>query len=172
MKKRILSIGAALCAVVIAGCTLSLAQKQAIAKTAGTTAVAIWRGTDNPSAEDLANASAVVEVIRNACSTNSGAAGSGYYERLYPVAADYIAKNVAAEKQPMALLGAGAVLSGIDMMFAMNPEWATKTSDATAIVGSFCEGAQVGLSMPASSPVIQAAMKQVPVRIEAKRIRR
>lgn len=168
--KKLLSIGAAFCAIVIAGCALSLSQKQAIARTSGTAIVAVWRGTDNPSAEDLATASAVVEVIRNACSTNT--AGATYYERLYPVASDYITNNVAPEKQQMALLGAGAVLSGIDVLFAMNPEWGATSTEAAAIVDAFCEGAQTGLAMPSSSPVIQAAMKQVPVRIEAKRIRR
>lgn len=167
MKKLML-----ICAAVagIAGCTLTLDQQKATARLLGTAAAATWIGTDKPTPEDIKTMQGVVAQIQAACCTNCTESGT-YTERVMPVVDTYIAAKVPAERQAMARLGAGAVLSGLDLMFAMNPEWKAKADNASSIAEAFCEGAQAGLALPADSPIIAAACGQTKVRVQLKRVK-
>ena len=165
---------AAICGIIV-GLTMLVhtactpEQGIAVSKQLGIAAAVGWIGTDNPSAEDIANMKSVLTVIRD--NSTNVTAGASYYALVYPVADKYIGEKIKPEQQPMARLGAAWLLSGIDTAFAMNPSWAEKQSNAVKFVQSFCDGALIGLNMAPSDPVIQAASRQVPVRIQAKRIR-
>ena len=130
MKKLMTALCAVAC-IAIVGCTLTMAQKVAIARQAGIASAVTWMGVDNPSADQIATAKQVATLIRdNTCTNCSDSAGS-YYATLYPLADDYITKNVKPEQQAMARLGAAWMLSGIDTYFAMNPDSAANKDEAT-----------------------------------------
>lgn len=167
-NKRFLAAFAAV--LVVAGCTLTLTQKQAVARQVGMAAAAAWVGTDKPTPEDITAMKDVVAQVQAAACTNCGDTAT-MYERAYPLVDAYITKNVKPEQQVIARLCASTLLTDISIAFAMNPSWSEKAGDASAIVEAFCEGAQAGLALSPSSPVMQAATRQVPVRVTAKRIR-
>ena len=169
MKKLMTKLAMLAAVLGIAGCTPTLAQKQAVAKQLGTATAVTWIATDNPSAADIAATKQVVEQIREACCTNCSTDAS-YYARVYPIVDQYITEKVKPENQAKARLGAAFMLTGLDTAFAMNPEWKSKADDTTAIIDAYCDGLQVGLAMSSTDPVMQAATRQLPLRIRLKAV--
>jgi hypothetical protein len=168
--KKLISMMAALMVVAsafVVGCDISDSQQKVIAQTAGMVAAATWRGIDNPSADEIASMKAVVAKIQEACCTNC-TADTSYYARVYPLADEYITKNVKPVDQPMCRLGAAFILTSMDTAFAANPTWKKDADKTTAIIGAFCDGVQAGLGLPTTDPVVQAATRQTSVRVKMK----
>lgn len=142
-------------------------QEKMIASTAGVVAAASWRAIDNPTASQITSMKGVITVIQTACGTNSTPEQT-YYERIYPIADKYITAKVPVADQAMARLGAAFFLTSLDTAFAANPKWKEDADHATELVGAFCSGAQLGLNMSNTDPVITAASQQTQMRVKMK----
>lgn len=165
MKKLMSMLAALAVCFYIVGCTPE--QEKATAKQLGLAAAVTWVSVDNPTQEDIASMKGVITKIQEACCTNCSTDVS-YYARVYPLVDEYITANVKPASQPMARLGAGFLLTSMDTAFAMNPSWKANTDKATAIVESFCEGAQSGLVLAPTDPVVVAANQAKTVRVKIK----
>jgi len=160
MKKIVGIAGVVALILGLTACTLE--QETAVARQLGMAASVTWIGIDNPSQSDLGTVKGVVDVIKASIPTNGV---SSYYASVYPVIEQYVVKNLQANQQPMAKLGAASLLSGLDLAFAMNPSWKENSAKATAMVYAFCDGAQTGLSLSATDPVRVAATRQCAMRV-------
>jgi hypothetical protein len=147
------------------GCTSN--QKTTIARHAGMASAVTWLGVDNPTTEEIAAVQGIVNLIQ----TNVArvAVGGSYYTVIMPIAQDYITVYAKPNIQPMCSLGAAWLLSGIDLVFALNPSWATEQQEVCAIAQAFCEGAKQGLALAPDSPAVMAAKGQTDVRVVRKR---
>lgn len=155
----------ALVAELMVGCNQD--QKTTIARHAGMASAVTWLGVDNPTTEEIAEVRGIVNLIQ----TNAGsvAVGGSYYTTIMPIASDYIARYAKPNIQPMCSLGAAWLLSGIDIVFALNQSWATEQQDVCAIAQAFCVGAKQGLLFAPDSPAVMAAKGQTDVRSARKR---
>ena len=165
MKKMMKIIGATLAATlltVVVACTPQ--QKQAVARQLGIAAAVTWMGVDNPKPADVVAVKGVLTVIEDACCTNCGDGAISYYQTVYPLADQYISEKVDPAQQPMARLGAAYVLTSLDTAFAMNPKWSENANDGRLMIQAFCQGAQLGLAMAPTDPVMVAARRGLPVR--------
>jgi hypothetical protein len=154
----------------IMGCDVSDSQQKMIARTAGMVAAATWRGIDNPSSDEIASMKIIVAKIQEACCTNCTDDAS-YYARVYPLVDEYITAKVKPADQAMCRLGAAFILTSMDTAFAVNPTWKKDADKTVAIIEAFCEGAQVSLSLPATDPIVRAAMRQTAVRVKIKTVK-
>jgi len=137
-----------------AGCTEQ--QMEMVAQQAGVSAVAAWyySSPSMPSTELKAAAGDVLSLVRSKVTLVSQ--GQSYNQVLYPVAVEYISKYVPENQRLGCSLAIGWVLTGIDTMMAMHPEWAANQQTASKIVVAFCNGAFQGLGLPQNSPIIKA----------------
>lgn len=162
--------------VYVAGCTPE--QKQAVANQLGFAAGVSWVGLDNPSSNEIVSVKAVLQVIETASNTNclgtncSDNASIDYYDRLYPVAEQFIVDKLEPNQQPMARLGAAFILSSLNMAFKMNPSWSKNADEASGIINAFCKGAEKGIALSPNDPVAVAYRKQMPVRMVAGKVMR
>lgn len=155
-------------AFLVTGCDkLSNAQVKVIAQQAGIASVATWIGVDNPSADQKAVAAEIVGVIKS--NAVLVVAGSSYYEVLNPVVSTYVDSKVKEQYRPIAKLAGGWVLTGVDTFFAMYPQYGSNTTFAVEVVGSFCDGATLGLAMTKDDPVIKAATRGVAERTKTRK---
>ena len=145
--------GFALACISMLGCTQP--QVQAVATQAGMVASVLWIGADNPTPDQKLVAATIVYQVKKSSATIS-ASNSTYYAVLSPVIDAYIAKNVVSNQVAIAKITEIWVLTSIDTMFAMNTSWMGNVSMVSIGVTSFCDGAQVGLGLPADSPAIKA----------------
>ena len=139
----------------ISGCKVTPSQGKVVAKNAGLAAAVTWIAYDNPSSEQTALVKVVIGVIKGV--TVDTANGETYSEAVFPVVQNYVETAVEngtinANEAPFVLAGSIALLNGLDLLFATNPDWATNVSSASAIVGSFLSGAEVGLSLADNDP--------------------
>ena len=146
------------------GCTEQ--QKKSVSKTSGIVAATTWRSIDNPDTNELAQMRYVVQYIQSNLSTNKV---DSYYNELYPKVTKVINTSIDSNQRPLCLLGASFILSSIDTLFAMHPEWKEDTNSVKDILSSFCDGVYVGLSYSNTDPVMQAAFKQNAVRVQMNR---
>lgn len=170
MKKLMTTLLCAAAVLGIVGCTLTLAQKTAIAKQAGVVSARVWIGTDSPSAEQIETARNVATLIRDSSCTNCSDGTVSYYDTLMPLAQEHIAKNVKPDQQAMVTLGASFMLTGLETYFAANPDSASQ-EDAKAIAYAFCDGFLVGLNMAPTDPVAAAASRHSSVRVKLLKLR-
>ena len=155
MKIGLGVLGAVVLCVGMLGCNQQ--QINVISQQAGIVSVATWMSVDNPTDEQKAAANGVVALIKEKASLVTS--NSSYYATLMPIVSKYIDSKVQPKDQLICRLAGGWALTGIDTLMAMNPEWLTKQAIAAGAVGSFCDGAMMGLGMTRDNPVIQAAMK-------------
>lgn len=142
-----------------------------IAKQLGFGAALAWIGVDNPSQEEIDAVKTTLAVIESVCCTNCVVGGTDdLYDRAYPVVEKYIDENLEPNQRPIARLGAAFLLTSLNTAFQMNPKWKANADVATAIIKSFCEGAQKGLSLAPSDPAMLSVRKQMPVRLKAGKI--
>ena len=170
MKKLMTKLMCAAAMVGIVGCTLTLAQKTAIARQAGVVSARVWIGTDSPRAAQVDNAKNVATLIRDSTCTNCSDGAVSYYDTLMPLASDYIAKNVKPDQQAMATLAASFMLTGLETYLAANPDSATQ-KDAKALAYAFCDGFLTGLNMAPTDPVAVAACRHSNVRVKLLKLR-
>lgn len=157
MKKTISGIILTMIAAIgiagIAGCKLTDDQVKIISKNAGLGAAVTWIAYDNPDT----NATALVKDMLKVVSEKASGVQTGvtYTAAIYPE----IEKLVATETFPkqyksIVLAGSLAMLNGIDLLFALNPEWKAQEKLALNAVTSFCDGAKLGLTLSGRDPVI------------------
>jgi len=145
-------------ALFVTGCEkLSDAQIKFVAQQAGLATAVTWISVDNPSAEQKAVALEVVGVIK--INSTLVVAGASYYEVLNPVVNAYVDWKVQEQYRPIAKLASSSVLNGVDMFLAMYPQYGSNTTMAVEVVGSFCDGASIGLKLSKDDPVIKAATR-------------
>ena len=158
IKKLIIGLVAGLLGVGLVGltgCTLNQAQIEAISLDAGLASAITWIAYDNPDAAAKAQVSAVLTFIVN--DATNVQSGKTYTEVIYPDVLKYVSAKVPVVYQPFADAGALAVLNGIDLLFALHPDWKTDQNKALGVVSSFIKGAQQGLAMPETSKAITQA---------------
>jgi len=142
----------------LTGCTPS--QAKVVALNAGLGASVTWVAYDDPTPEEMAVVKEVIGVIKGVTADTSQ--GATYTQVLFPVVEDYLDKAVAEGKikpneRPLALAGSLALLNGIDLLFATNPEWGENHKLAREVVDSFLLGAEQGLSLADDDPRMVAA---------------
>jgi hypothetical protein len=139
----------------LTSCDLNPAQQKVVAQNAGLAASVTWIAYDNPSQEDIDLLKGVVGVIREVATDTTN--GESYTQVLYPVVEDYLDKAVAdgtvkPNQRPLAQAGALALLNGVDLLFATNPEWAENYTTSVVVVDAFLGGAETGLSLSDDDP--------------------
>ena len=149
----------------LSGCDLTDGQIKVIARSSGMATAITWIAVDNPDAEAKESVSKALNTI----STNAAIVNvedSGYVDIVYPLVEVYVrdTEDIKPQYKPLALAGSLAVLSGLDMLFATNPEWNEKEELAIGIVSSFVQGAQTGLALAGDDPRIVRAKKAAVVR--------
>lgn len=155
MKTVMGALGVLFITAFMPGCNQQ--QINIVSQQAGVVAVATWMSVDNPTDEQKAAANGVVTLIKEKASMVTS--NASYYAVLMPLVNEYIAKSVQPKDRLICRLAGGWVLTGIDTLMAMNPEWMNKQAIAAGAVSSFCDGAGMGLGMSRDNPVIKAAMK-------------
>jgi len=156
---------AAVMLTLVSGCNLTDGQVRMIARSSGMAAAITWIAVDDPNAE----AKDAVSSALSSISTNMAIVDledNGYVDVVYPLVAIYVrdTEDIEQRYKPLALAGSLAVLDGLDMLFAMNPEWNEKEELAIGVVDSFISGAQVGLALSGDDPRIVRAKKTAAVR--------
>lgn len=157
MVKRIVSLCMMMImGVVLSGCNLTEAQIKVISQNAGLGAAVTWIAYDNPTPE----VKAVVKTTLDIIATKAGEVqlGKTYTEIIYPEIETVVQSGIIDDQyKPIVLAGSLAMLNGIDMLFALHPEWKIQQEKAVAIVNSFILGAKQGLSLSDRDPVIVQA---------------
>jgi hypothetical protein len=162
MKKLIASIVSivgmvALLGTVI-GCTITPEAMKVIAQNAGLGAAVTWIAYDNPTTAEKVAVVGVLDIIKD--NATNVIAGVTYSEVLYPEIEKYAhSGKVPVQYIPAVLAGSYAVLGGIDMLFAMHPEYKKDQNLALSTVTCFVDGAKHGLSLTDRDPVIIQAKK-------------
>ena len=166
MKKLITSYIFAITAMVsmifMAGCDLNQAQIKTISNQAGLFSAVGWIAMDNPDTVTKENVKTIITLIND--KAGSVSEGKTYTEVLYPLVLQYVVKNVEPQYRPLTKAGSLAMLGGIDMLLAANPDWVKDQSLVTGVVQSFCTGASNGLSLSADDPVMQSATRSAKMR--------
>jgi len=129
-----------------AGCDLSDAQISVIAQNAGLGAAVTWIAYDNPDTNAIDLVEGVLDVIYE---KSSGiATGETYTAAIYPAIEKFASSSeVPPQYKPIVLAGSLSMLNGLDLLFALNPNWSTQEGLALKVVKSFCLGAKQGLSL-------------------------
>jgi len=168
MRSRIIGTAissAVACAVVMltmTGCDLTDAQIKVISQQAGLFSAVGWIAVDNPNPGTRDAVTAVVTLIGENADKVEG--GKTYTEVLYPIVLTYVAANVEPHHRPLTKAGSVAILGGIDILFASNPEWSQREGLVVDIAQAFCLGATAGLAMAEDDPVMQAAVQSATLR--------
>ena len=163
MKKVFIAIITAATTAFFSGCTPT--QQQLAAQQLGIAAAVTWVKVDKPTPADIQTAIEITEQVKAIC-TNGVAPTTSFYATVYPRVDKYISDNVLPENQPMARLASGWLLTELDMVFALNPDWTTDQQDKLDIANAFCDGFIGGLKLTPRSPVVQAAMAHNIIRVK------
>ena len=149
------------------GCNSNLTdmQKLIIADGGGLLVSTSWIAIDGPSATDMQNVAQAIDEVQVAVA--NVVSGVPFSDALYPVAIEWISRNVEAQQQPLALAGVGVILTGVDMFFAMNPEYLEDQGEAIAILNAFLGGAKKGLLLSPNHPAMLRARSSNAMRVQA-----
>lgn len=155
MKKSVLFSFIIALIIPLTGCNLTPSQSKVVAQNAGLGASITWVAYDNPSPEEMALVKGVLGIIGNVATDTSE--GATYTQVLYPVVEDHVSAavengDIKANEKPLVLAGSLAVLNGIDLLFATNPEWDDNHDLSREIVASFLLGAESGLALADNDP--------------------
>lgn len=149
----------------MSGCDLDSSQIKTIANQSGLFSAVGWVAVDNPDAQTKKLVGDMVKVIKMSASHVDD--GETYTEVLYPIILDHI-RYLEVRYQPLVKAGSLALLGGIDILFAANPEWKQNETMVVDIVQSFCAGAINGLSMSELEPIIKTARRTAIMRSNLK----
>jgi len=157
MKKKVASIvlAAVLTMGLIGGCKVEPAQIKVIAQSAGLFAAVGWIAADNPDTEGKKAVASILNVIAE--KAGDVKTGSTYTEVIFPELTKVINNQVPKQYRPLAQAGGLSFLGGIDMLFAVNPEWKASQDIAADVVNSFVFGAKNGLALGDDDPIIVQA---------------
>lgn len=141
----------------LSGCKITPEGAKVIAQNAGLASAVTWIAYDNPSLETKVGVVEVMGVIETGITNVQS--GKTYSEVIYPVVVSYVSvsTNIPPQYKPAVLAGSMAALNGIDLLFALHPEWRTDEVLAQDCAIAFIRGAKVGLQLPESDPVIRQA---------------
>ena len=141
----------------LVGCKITPEGAKVIAQNAGLASAVTWIAYDNPNLETKAGVVEVMGVIETGITNVQS--GKTYSEVIYPVVVSYVSvsSNIPPQYKPAVLAGSMAALNGIDLLFALHPEWRTDEILAQDCAIAFIRGAKVGLQLPESDPVIRQA---------------
>lgn len=160
-NKLIAACAAAVLAVGVVGCGKE--EKVLVANSAGLIAATTWIAVDNPSQNDIANVRSAVTVMKGA--VDSVATGESIATALYPVASEWIVKNVDPHEQPLALAGTSVLLTALDLYFVSNkPEDLGEYVDLSV---AFFNGVESGLALAPTHPMMMRARSGYEVRANA-----
>jgi hypothetical protein len=139
----------------LSSCNLTPSQAKVVAQNAGLGSAVTWIAYDNPEPEQIAIVKGVLSVIKGV--TTDTSEGATYTQVLFPVVEDHLDQAIAngtvqPNERPLALAGSLALLNGIDLLFATNPEWGENHKLARDVVDSFLLGAETGLSLADDDP--------------------
>ena len=154
-------------AVVINGCVIKPEQAKVIAEQTGLFSAVGWIAADNPSDEQIAAVVGLLSVIETKAA--DVVAGKTYTEVVYPELVKVINAKVEAQYQPLARAASLSLLGGLDMLFAVHPEWKEDQDMAISIVNAFVAGAQRGFSLDKDHPAMVQARKTAALRAAALR---
>ena len=158
MKKGIIStvLVAMLTLGIVTGCTVD--QAKDVAHVSGLVSAVSWTATA-PTTNEIAAVELVLVVIETKAADVEG--GATYTEVIYPEVVKLIDKDVEPKYRPAAMAGSLLLLTGLDRLFAANPEWKLKQTDAIQIVDAFIVGAKEGLALMPDDPMIIAEKEQL-----------
>jgi hypothetical protein len=169
MKKlmSMVMIGLAMIAGVT-GCDMNKDQIKSTCQIAGTAAVYGWLANDNPTDAQKAQ---VIETLAVVQSSLDGVGTNTYVEVIFPLVQNYVTASpkIPAKDKPLVMMGALAVLSGIDMVFKSNPEWKADVDNVNSYVSAFIKGANSVLVLPCTDDQCAPAQMQYKVRSAIKR---
>jgi hypothetical protein len=139
----------------LTSCNLTPSQAKVVAQNAGLGAAVTWIAYDDPSEEEIAVVKGILVILDGITADTSS--GATYTQVLFPVVEDYLDDAIAngdikPNERPLALAGSLAVLNGIDLLFATNPEWGENHKLAVDVVDAFLLGANTGLSLADDDP--------------------
>ena len=125
---------------------------------------------DNPSKSEVAIVEGVLDVIQGV--TNETAAGASYTQVVFPIVEEHLTKavedgSIKPNEKPLAMAGSLALLNGIDLLFATNPDWGDNYTDSVVIVDAFLQGASTGLQLGDDDPRIISARQSHATRARA-----
>lgn len=143
-------------AIIVAGCSLTNEQVEVIAQNTGLGAAVTWIAYDNPDTNAIDLVEGVLDIIYD--KSGSVQTGVTYTATLYPIIEEFATSGaVPHQYKPVVLAGSLSMLNGIDLLFALNPEWKTSEGLALKVVKAFCLGAKQGLSLTEKdAAIIQA----------------
>lgn len=146
----------------ISGCSITPEQAVAIADQAGMYSAVGWIALDNPDTQAVA----VVKTVMVTAETHIAEvkAGKTYTEVVYPELAKVIDKDVPSQYKPIAKAGVLSLLGGLDLLFAIHPEWKTNETLALNIATAYAKGAERGLGLSPDSPIMKQARKTAMLR--------
>jgi hypothetical protein len=154
MKKWFIGLTVLIIMSFFSSCTMSNNQMNAIAKQSGMITAISWISTDNPSDEVKNQIKNIISLIEE--KSNLVNQGQSYTSTLQPILDPVINNNVSPQYQGLVKLGSTALLSGIDLLFAMYPEVSQKEDVVVSLIHEFCSGAQQGLSLSSDSKIMKA----------------
>jgi hypothetical protein len=156
-KKTLIVTMIALIMGVVTGCRITPETAKVISQNAGLASAVTWIAYDNPNIETKSGVVEVLGVIETGVTNVQS--GKTYSEVIYPIVSGYVstATNIPSQYKPMVLAGSIATLNGVDLLFAMHPEWRTNEVVAQDCSIAFIRGAKSGLQLPESDPVIKQA---------------
>lgn len=162
--KRIIGMLIA-CVMIVFGCTscqLQPEQITTIAENAGLYAAVIWISVDDPDTSLIkAVSSILIEVEAKADEVESG---ESYAMVLYPDIVEIIDTKIAEKDRGFCKAGVLSLLSGLDTLFIMHPEWQKSQDIALKVVSAFISGAQQGFGLSEDNPVIVQARAVAKIR--------
>jgi hypothetical protein len=157
MKRRTAFIATIMAALMLplSSCNLTDGQAKVVAQNAGLAAAVTWIAYDDPSAEQIAVVKTVLGVIKGVTADTSE--GATYTQVLFPIVEDKVDAfvvdgTIKANERPLILAGSLAMLNGLDLLFATNPEWNDNHKLARQVVDHFILGAEGGLSLADDDP--------------------
>lgn len=155
--KRTVFFGTLMAALMLplTSCKLTPSQVKVVAQNAGLGAAVTWIAYDDPSDEEIALVKGVLGIIKGVTADTSE--GATYTQVLYPIIEDHVDDLIAngdvkTNERPLVLAGSLAILNGIDLLFATNPQWGENHKLAREVVDSFLLGATSGLSLAGDDP--------------------
>jgi len=160
MKKIITGLVALCMLIPLTSCNLNPTQVKVIAQNAGLASAVTWIAYDDPTTEEVEIVKTVLTIIDGV--TNDTESGQTYTQVFFPMVESYLDKAIEDGKiknneKPLALAGSLAMLNGIDLLFASNPDWAKDKEQALAVIDSFIFGANQGLGLADDDPRMEAA---------------
>jgi len=148
-------------------CTIGPDQMKAISNQAGVYTALGWITLDNPTPEAKAVVVKIAGMIKEKAATIQS--GESFMEALYGDMCTFINSDAVPTKyKGLAKAGTLALLNGMDVLFAINPEWLESKDIAVMAIDSFCDGAISSLVMPVDDPIMKRTIAAKQLRLELK----